>query len=39
MRGGNVLVGLDIEARLGERVRFKFPAGETELEIIGIAYE
>lgn len=28
-----------LNARLGERVRFKFPAGETELEISGIAYE
>lgn len=28
-----------LNARLGERVRFKFPAGETELEIIVISYE
>jgi transcription elongation factor GreB len=26
-------------ARLGERVRFKFPSGEEELEIVAIAYE
>jgi transcription elongation factor GreB len=28
-----------IQARLGERVRFQFPSGEEELEIVGIAYE
>jgi transcription elongation factor GreB len=28
-----------MNARLGERVRFKFPSGEEELEIIGISYE
>ena len=28
-----------INARLGQRVRFKFPAGETELEIVRIRYE
>lgn len=28
-----------LNARLGERVRFKFPAGEEELEIVKIAYE
>jgi len=25
-------------ARLGERVRFKLPSGEEELEIVGVAY-
>jgi len=28
-----------LKARLRERVRFRFPAGEEELEIIGITYE
>lgn len=28
-----------LKARLGERVRFRFPAGEDELEIVGITYE
>ncbi len=28
-----------INARLGQRVRFKFPLGEEELEIVGINYE
>ena len=28
-----------LNARLGQRVRFKFPSGETELEIVGINYE
>lgn len=28
-----------LNARLGERVRFQFPAGETELTIVGITYE
>jgi transcription elongation factor GreB len=28
-----------LSARLGERVRFKFPSGEEELDIVGIAYE
>ncbi|MCX7825223.1 MAG: GreA/GreB family elongation factor [Verrucomicrobiae bacterium] len=28
-----------LNARLGERVRFKFPSGEEELEVVGIAYE
>jgi len=28
-----------INARLGERVRFKFPSGEEELEIVRIEYE
>jgi transcription elongation factor GreB len=28
-----------LNARLGEHVRFKFPAGETVLEIVGITYE
>jgi transcription elongation factor GreB len=28
-----------MNARLGERVRFKFPSGEEELEIIDISYE
>jgi transcription elongation factor GreB len=28
-----------INARLGQRVRFRFPAGEEELEIVRIAYE
>ena len=28
-----------LNARLGERVRFKFPSGETELEVVGIEYE
>jgi transcription elongation factor GreB len=28
-----------INARLGERVRFRFPAGEEELEVVRIAYE
>lgn len=28
-----------LNARLGERVRFRFPAGEQELEIVGIVYE
>lgn len=28
-----------LNARRGERVRFRFPAGEQELEITGIAYE
>lgn len=28
-----------LNARLGQRVRFKLPSGETELEIVGIAYE
>ena len=28
-----------LNARLGQRVRFKFPAGETELEVMRITYE
>jgi transcription elongation factor GreB len=28
-----------LNARLGERVRFKFPSGEEELEIVCIEYE
>ena len=28
-----------LNARLGQRVRFKLPAGEEELEIIGVVYE
>ncbi len=28
-----------LNARLGQRVRFKFPSGEEELEIVSIAYE
>ena len=28
-----------LNARLGQRVKFKFPAGEKELEITGIRYE
>ena len=28
-----------LNTRLGERVKFKFPSGETELEVIGIDYE
>jgi len=28
-----------LNARLGQRVRFKFPSGEKELEVVGIAYE
>ncbi len=28
-----------LKARLGERVRFRFPAGEEELEIVAITYE
>ena len=28
-----------LNARPGQRVRFKFPAGEKELEIVGISYE
>ncbi|MBI3878467.1 MAG: GreA/GreB family elongation factor [Verrucomicrobia bacterium] len=28
-----------MNARLGQRVRFKFPSGEAELEIVGIGYE
>ncbi len=28
-----------LKAKLGERVRFRFPAGEEELEIAGITYE
>lgn len=28
-----------LNARLGEHVRFKFPSGETVLEIVGITYE
>jgi transcription elongation factor GreB len=28
-----------LNARLGERVRFKFPSGETELEVTAIVYE
>lgn len=28
-----------MNARAGERVRFKFPAGEEELEIVSVAYE
>ena len=28
-----------INARLGERVRFRFPAGEEELEIVAVDYE
>lgn len=28
-----------LNARLGQRVRFRFPTGETELEIIKISYE
>ena len=28
-----------LNARIGERVRFKFPSGEAELEIVGIRYE
>jgi len=28
-----------LNARIGQRVRFRVPAGEQELEIVGIAYE
>ncbi len=28
-----------LNARRGERVRFKFPSGEEELEIAGVSYE
>jgi len=28
-----------LNARIGQRVRFKFPSGEEELEIVNIAYE
>ena len=28
-----------VNARLGERVRFKFPSGEEDLWMIGISYE
>jgi transcription elongation factor GreB len=28
-----------LNARLGQRVRFQFPSGETELEIVGIGYD
>lgn len=28
-----------LNAKLGQRVRFKFPSGEEELEVIGIGYE
>lgn len=28
-----------LNARVGERVRFKFPSGEDELEIVGVRYE
>jgi transcription elongation factor GreB len=28
-----------LNARLGQRVRFRFPAGEEELEILGMTYE
>jgi transcription elongation factor GreB len=28
-----------LNARLGQRVRFKFPSGEKELEVVAIAYE
>ena len=28
-----------LKARIGQRIRFKFPAGEKELEIAGITYE
>lgn len=28
-----------VNARLGQRVRFKFPSGDTELEIVDITYE
>ena len=28
-----------LNARLGQRVRFKFPSGEEDLEIVGIVYE
>lgn len=28
-----------LKAKLGERVRFRFPAGEEQLEIVGITYE
>ncbi len=28
-----------LNARRGERVRFKFPAGEKELEIVAITYD
>jgi transcription elongation factor GreB len=28
-----------LNARVGQRVRFKFPSGETELEILSVAYE
>lgn len=28
-----------LNAKLGERVRFRFPSGEAQLEIIGISYE
>jgi transcription elongation factor GreB len=28
-----------LNARLGQRIRFKFPSGETELEVVGIDYE
>ncbi len=27
-----------LNARLGEKVRFRFPSGESELEIVAIAY-
>jgi transcription elongation factor GreB len=28
-----------LNARIGQRVRFKLPSGEEELEIVGVAYE
>ena len=28
-----------LNARLGQRVRFRFPSGEAELEIVDIRYE
>ena len=28
-----------LNARVGQRVRFKFPSGEAELEIVSVAYE
>ncbi|MEO5801932.1 MAG: GreA/GreB family elongation factor [Verrucomicrobiota bacterium] len=28
-----------LNARLGQRVKFRFPAGEDELEIVGLSYE
>ncbi|HEY6166726.1 MAG TPA: GreA/GreB family elongation factor [Verrucomicrobiae bacterium] len=28
-----------LNARIGQRVRFRFPSGEEDLEVVGIAYE